>query len=74
LFSSQTALRTNDAMRALTFVTVLIGTLAVLAGILGMNFDVPFFKTAAKGFWTAIAAMGGIVVIAVLVARRWRWI
>jgi len=31
LFSSQTALRTNEAMRALTFVTVLIGTLAVVA-------------------------------------------
>lgn len=74
LFSSQTALRTNDAMRALTFVTVLIGTLAVVAGILGMNFDVPFFKTAAKGFWTAIAGMGAVVVIAVLMARRWRWI
>ena len=74
LFSSQTALRTNEAMRALTFVTVLIGTLAVVAGILGMNFDVPFFKTAAKGFWLAIGGMGALVVVAVVVARRWRWI
>ena len=74
LFSSQTALRTNEAMRALTFVTVLIGTLAVVAGILGMNFDVPFFKAAAKGFWLAIAGMAALVVVAVVVARRWRWI
>ncbi|MHB8911237.1 MAG: magnesium transporter CorA family protein [Lysobacter sp.] len=74
LFSSQTALRTNEAMRALTFVTVLIGTLAVLAGILGMNFDVPFFQTAAKGFWMAIGGMGAVVVVAVVAARRWRWI
>lgn len=74
LFSSQTALRTNAAMRALTFFTVLIGTLAVVAGILGMNFDVPFFKTAAKGFWTAIAVMGAIVVTALLLARRRHWL
>jgi len=74
LFSSQTALRTNVAMRALTFFTVLIGTLAVLAGLLGMNFDAPFFQTGAKGFWTALGAMGVLVVIAVAVARRWRWI
>lgn len=74
LFSSQTALRTNEAMRVLTFVTALIGTLAVVAGILGMNFDAPFFKTAAKGFWTAIAAMAALVVIAIVVARRRRWI
>lgn len=74
LFSSQTALRTNEAMRTLTFVTVLIGSLAVVAGILGMNFDVAFFKSAAKGFWMAIAAMAALVVIAIVVARRRRWI
>lgn len=74
LFSSQTALRTNETMRVLTFFTVLIGTLAVMAGLLGMNFDAPFFDTGAKGFWGALAGMGAIVVIAVLIGRRRRWL
>ncbi len=74
LFSSQTALRTNEVMRSLTFFTVLIGTLAVLAGLLGMNFAAPFFETGAKGFWSALAGMAIVVVIAMLVARRRRWL
>ncbi|MGH8075791.1 MAG: magnesium transporter CorA family protein [Lysobacter sp.] len=74
LFSSQTALRTNETMRTLTFVTVLIGTLAVIAGLLGMNFAAPFFETGAKGFWWALAGMGAIVVLAVLLGRRRRWL
>lgn len=74
LFSSQTALRTNEVMRVLTFATVLLGTLAVVAGVLGMNFDVPFFTTGAKGFWWSLAGMGAIAVIAVLLARRRRWL
>ncbi|RZA34185.1 MAG: hypothetical protein EOP92_16965, partial [Lysobacteraceae bacterium] len=41
LFSSQTALVTNESMRTLTFATVVIGLLAVIAGVLGMNFQTP---------------------------------
>ena len=74
LFSSQTALRTNETMRALTFYTVLIGTMAVVAGVLGMNFDAPFFDAGAKGFWWALAGMGAIVVVAVVLGRRRRWL
>ena len=73
LFSSQTALRTNDSMRVLTFATVLIGTLAVVAGVLGMNFEAAIFK-AGNGFWWALAAMGAVAIVAVLLARRWRWL
>ncbi len=74
LFTSQTALRANDAMRVLTFVTALIGTLAVVAGILGMNFEMPFFKSADRGFWETIAGMGVLSVLSVVLARRWRWL
>jgi Mg2+ and Co2+ transporter CorA len=74
LFSSQTALRTNETMRVLTFYTVLLGTLAVIAGLLGMNFAAPFFESGARGFWSALAGMGAIVVIAILLGRRRRWL
>ena len=74
LFATRTAQRTNDTMRVLTFFTVLLGTLAVLAGVLGMNFDVPFFKTGAKGFWSALASMVVLALVALGVARARRWI
>lgn len=74
LFATRSAERTNDTMRALTFVTVLLGSLAVIAGVLGMNFQVPFFESGARGFWLAIGGMGLIAVVAVLVARLRRWI
>ena len=74
LFSSRNTLATNDQMRALTFVTVVIGGLAVLAGVLGMNFDAPFFNSAATGFWIAVSAMGGLVALSIWMAKSRHWI
>jgi Mg2+ and Co2+ transporter CorA len=71
LFATRTAQRTNETMRVLTFVTVLLGSLAVAAGVLGMNFNAPFFQSGAQGFWIALAGMA-IVVLAALVFARWR--
>lgn len=73
LFSSQTALQTNDFMRTLTFVTVITGALATLVGALGMNFDAAFFQTKDVGFWVAVTAMAGLTVVAILLARWRRW-
>ena len=72
LFSSRTALSTNETMRRLTFLTVLIGTLAVAAGILGMNFDAAFFESEA-GFWIALGGMALAGALAMVLARRHRW-
>jgi Mg2+ and Co2+ transporter CorA len=74
LFTSHTAWRTNEVIRVLTFFTVLLGALAVIAGVLGMNFDAAFFKTSTRGFWAVLAGMGALALIATLVARRRRWI
>jgi Mg2+ and Co2+ transporter CorA len=60
-------------MRALTFATVVIGCQTVIAGILGMNFEAPFFKSAALGFWAAVAAMGLVGVVAFFVWKRTDW-
>ena len=73
LFATRTAQRTNDTMRVLTFVTVLLGTLAVVAGVLGMNFDAPLFKTGQRGFVTTVVAMAAVVVVAMVLARWRRW-
>lgn len=73
LFSNQTALRTNDAMRVLTFVTVVTGLLATIVGALGMNFRAGFFKTDDVGFF---AVVGGLLLLAAgafLLGRHRRW-
>ena len=45
----------------------------VIAGVLGMNFDAPFFKTAALGFWVAIGGMLVVTVIASIVGKYKKW-
>ena len=74
LFTTRAAMSTNHTMQVLTFVTVLIGGLAVLAGVLGMNFDVPFFASGERGFWIAVGSMAGIAVAASIVARVRGWL
>lgn len=72
LFSSRTALDTNRTMRTLTFLTVLIGGLAVTAGVLGMNFQVEFFSSEI-GFWITVAAMIVLSIAAWWLASRKHW-
>lgn len=73
LFATRSSERTNDTMRTLTFVTVLLGTLSVVAGTLGMNFAAPFFETGGRGFWISFAGMALLALVAVIVARWRRW-
>ena len=65
--------RTNDIMKLLTLVTVILLPASVLAGIMGMNFKLGFFDLAWM-FWAVIAAMLGIAVLVLSVARSRRWI
>lgn len=74
LFSSQTALQTNRSMSVLTFATVVLGVLAVVGGIMGMNFEAKFFSAADRGFWVAVGGMLALSVGAVLLGRYKRWI
>ena len=74
LFSSQTALAANETMKVLTFVTVVVGVLAVIGGVLGMNFEAPFFKTGVRGFSVAVALMLILAGISVFLGRKRRWI
>ncbi len=65
--------RTNDVMKVLTLVTVILLPSTVLAGIMGMNFQVGLFDLVWM-FWAVIAAMLGIAVLVLSVARGRRWI
>ena len=74
LFASKTGQETNDLVKALTFVTVVIGFAAAVAGIFGMNFETPFFKTGEHGFVIVLTGMAVSALAASVVARRRGWI
>src|SRR5690606_32087645 len=59
----------NDTMRVLTFLTGLMGPLALAAGALGMDFKAPPSATGAVGCWGALVAGGGCAVVALVVAH-----
>ena len=65
--------RTNDIMKVLTLVTVILLPSTVLAGVMGMNFQLGLFDLVWM-FWGVIAAMLGIAVLVLSVARSRRWI
>ena len=73
VFTTRSAQRTNDTVRVLTFVTVLLGTLAVVAGALGMNFKASLFESGSSGFWITLGLMGGFSILAIVVARWRKW-
>ncbi len=74
LLSTRAVQKTSETMRALTFVTVLMGTLAFLAGIMGMNFELAFFKTGTTGFLIVSGSMVALSALAVWIAFRRSWI
>jgi magnesium transporter len=65
--------RTNDIMKVLTLVTVILLPATMLAGIMGMNFKVGIFNRVWL-FWIVITAMFTIAVLVLSVARSRRWI
>jgi magnesium transporter len=65
--------RTNDIMKVLTLGTVILLPATVLAGIMGMNFQLGLFELVWM-FWAVIAAMLGIAVVVLTLARARRWI
>jgi magnesium transporter len=65
--------RTTDVMKVLTLVTVILLPATLLAGVMGMNFQVGLFDREWI-FWLVIAAMIGIAVLVLAIARDRHWI
>lgn len=74
LLSARAAQGMNETMRTLTFVTVLMGLLALIAGVMGMNFQLAFFDSGVAGFIAVIGAMALLSAVATWVARRRGWL
>jgi magnesium transporter len=73
LYLGRAAQRTNEVMKALTIVSAVLLPSVVLAGIMGMNFKLPFFEDT-RNFWLVIGAMVALAATILVVARSRRWI
>jgi len=70
---TQVAQRTNEIMKTLTIVSLLLLPGTLLAGVLGMNFKVGIFQHPDL-FWVALAVMGAIALTTLAVVRSRHWI
>ena len=73
LYLGRSSQRTNDVMKVLTLISAIALPGIVLAGVMGMNFKLPFFEDAGN-FWLVIGTMVVFAVIIVGVARARDWI
>ena len=62
----------NDTMKVLTLTSAVLLPAVVLAGIMGMNFKLPFFDNA-DNFWLVIGAMVAFGVSLLVLAKWQRW-
>jgi magnesium transporter len=60
----------NDVMKVLTLLSAVLLPAVVLAGVMGMNFEAPFFDDP-NNFWVVVAAMVGLAT-AIGAVARWR--
>jgi magnesium/cobalt transport protein CorA len=73
IYLGRNAQRSNDVMKTLTMLSAIALPAIVLAGIMGMNFQMPFFEQT-DNFWVVIGAMG-LFAVGILMFSRWRhWI
>lgn len=73
LYATKSAQLTNTFVQRLTFLTLITGSVAVIAGILGMNFKADIFE-AENGFWITVAGLVAVAFALTLFARFRRWI
>jgi magnesium transporter len=74
LYATKSAQNTNDLVKRLTFITLIVGSIGAIAGVWGMNFEVEYFKAAESGFWLTIGSMILIVAGLTALAKFKRWI
>lgn len=73
LYATKSAQMMNTFIQRLTFLTLVIGAMGVIAGVMGMNYKVDFFE-APNGFWLTVLGMGLIAVALTVFAKIKNWI
>jgi Mg2+ and Co2+ transporter CorA len=67
LVMARVAQRTNDTVKTLTVVSVMLLPASLVSSILGMNFGLPLFDDA-NNFWWAVGAMAFLMAVTLVVA------
>ena len=73
LYATKTTHLTNILVQRLTFLTLITGSVAVIAGILGMNFKADIFELE-YGFWITVTGLFLFALGLAAFARVKRWI
>ena len=73
ILMTRTAQRTNDVMKLLTVISVMLLPSTLVAGILGMNFHPAFFDDPVL-FWFALGFMILTMTLTVVTVRRRGWL
>lgn len=73
LYATKSAQMTNIFVQRLTFLTLITGSVAVIAGVMGMNFKADIFD-AENGFWVTVAGLVLLSVALTVFARFRKWI
>ncbi|PKO47747.1 MAG: magnesium and cobalt transport protein CorA [Betaproteobacteria bacterium HGW-Betaproteobacteria-22] len=74
IYMTSVSNRVNLELRALTVVAMLFMPATLIAGIFGMNFHYMPWIAEHDGFWWAMAMMGGIAVLMLLIFWRRQWL
>jgi magnesium transporter len=74
VYMTRTAQRTNDIMKVLALVTVLLLPGSLVAGLLGMNVSVPLPQDNPASFWIVIGGVLLFIVALLVAARLRRWL
>ncbi len=73
IYLGRASQRSNDVMKTLTLVSAIALPAIVLAGVMGMNFKLPFFDDP-NNFWIVVTSTVALA-LAILAVSRWRgWI
>ncbi|OLV16237.1 magnesium transporter CorA family protein [Deinococcus marmoris] len=74
LYTAWNSHQTNDGVQVLTVVTVALGIISAVAGIMGTNFALDFFKSGPLGFFWMLLGTALLIIAALLLARRRHWV
>lgn len=73
IHTARAAQEANEVMKRLTLLSAVLLPAVVLAGVMGMNFQMGFFEDTTN-FWVVLAAMGAFGIILLVVARWRAWL
>lgn len=74
VYMTRTAQRTNEIMKTLTIVSILLLPSGVIAGFMGMNLRAPYSTDNPAMFWLVTLLIIGLAVVTLVIFRVRRWL